>query len=343
MQWLLVMFALVGCGGGADDGLGCESGEVTWTPADGVAQSVTDELPTADADSVEYFLDEPGTLEFCDGSWSVNLRVSSQVEIVGLGEVVLHGDFEGAVIRVEGEGARATVEGLTVTEGKAERLGTYSFGGGVACMDAELVMRDSVITGNLPMSGGAGLATNGCVVVLERVDVVDNGTFEDGETYGEGGGLVIMDSEFLGTSLRIQGNRADDSAAAVFWDNQRDGSWELVDVIVEDNLAMDSVGGIAVGQGELHIASSSPGASRFHRNGLDPASASVVEDAAALHLWDGGVVVDGVDFGATGSVDDNEGPDVWAEDSDKRYAADQSATFTCGRGGACEGTGIESL
>lgn len=145
-----------------------------------------------------------------------------------------------------------TVEGLTITNGDADR------GGGVLCEGAELVLRDVVLSNNRATQGGALAATN-CVVHLVGVDVHTNVAEKEGGGGHIVGGTVTVERSRFGSNrgadgggLLVQGAEGDVSDS-VFEDNAGyvggglwfDGALRLTRNVFRRNEARFTGGGFA--------------------------------------------------------------------------------------------------
>ena len=95
----------------------CET--VTFTGLDG---SRTD-LTAAFTDGRPLLLDQDGTVEVCPGTWFAYLSVRAAVSLRGLGtratDTVLSGGESHTVLTVEGSGASAHLQRLTLDRGSA--------------------------------------------------------------------------------------------------------------------------------------------------------------------------------------------------------------------------------
>jgi nitrous oxidase accessory protein NosD len=181
-------------------------------------------------------LNEPGTLEFCEGTWFVLLHVTSQVEILGHGadSTVLSGGEQGTVVHVTGEGAHATLRSATLDRGYARGAANEGSGAGIRCDEGASVEVVDAVLSNHDAYDGAGLyARDGCDVVLEDVQFVDN--------YAEDDGAALRINHGTGSlsQVRFRGNTARDGGAVLL----DSSAVTMTGVEFQDNVSRDSQGG----------------------------------------------------------------------------------------------------
>ncbi len=197
-----------------------------WTPCEGATFTPTggdpEDLSQAFTDGDYVVIDEDGTLAFCGGTWFVKLTVEASVAVVGLGltpeHTVLSGGEQASVITVSGPYA-LSVENVTLHRGAA--LGSRNndrSGGGLRCdADADISLRDVVMSDNRAYDGAAFYAGAGCHVDAESVTLRDN--------------------------------VSEDDAGAARFDN---ASGDLRDLYVENNSARDA-GGLLLHESDVVI------------------------------------------------------------------------------------------
>ncbi len=232
-------------GGGSSDDTGGEDtgveppescGEVRFVPASGAEERVlTEAFTTGEA----VLLDEDGELQVCVGVWYSLLSVSAEVTVVGqegaLPEhVVLSGGETGTVVSVSGEGARVSLERVTLERGAARGEGNQQRGGGVRCEDAGSVELSEVIfRGNTAYDGGGLFAGQGCEVRGSGVVFEDNSTEDDGGAFrAEEATVVLADAVFTNNDGR-------DGGVMIAWESVV----ELTGATFEGNRSRDSQGG----------------------------------------------------------------------------------------------------
>ena len=154
-----------------------------------------------------------GTLWICEGTWNAQLEVDANhtVDIVGpdgSAVTILDGNYLDLMVYLA-PGSDVTMTGLTIQSGYEYNSGgmlvdqsTFSgtdlvftdnfasFGGAVTTNYADVRFEDTTFSGNGSYYGGAVLtAGNGS----ESIELVDC-TFEDNDSYEDGGGLYLYDS-----------------------------------------------------------------------------------------------------------------------------------------------------
>ena len=127
-----------------------------------------------------------------------------------------------------------TISGLTLTGGSHAPLQVYSGGtiaadsmavtgntpdtnrgGGVNCLDANLTVTNSVISGNTANSGGGGFYLYTCNATIVSTTIADNQAVEG----DDGGGFYINGGTVSIQNSTISGNFADDNSAAIYIDS----------------------------------------------------------------------------------------------------------------------------
>ncbi|MFI4853913.1 MAG: choice-of-anchor Q domain-containing protein [Phycisphaerales bacterium JB065] len=119
------------------------------------------------------------------------------------------GRFE-PVITIQGASADGSViEGFTLTNGQATDPSPGNRGGGIYIDNANVTVRDSVITGNLATIGGA-IYSNASNLTVESTIIEAN------EAASSGGGLYLNQSDFSASDTVFASNVSDNRGGAAF-------------------------------------------------------------------------------------------------------------------------------
>ncbi len=227
---------------GGNTDTGGDSGSTTTIPCEDVrfvGLDGTEVDHTEDFTSGAYVtLTQDGTLFVCPGVWYTHLILEASVDVVGLGEgpedTLLSGGESGSVVVVEGIAASSSVENLSIDRGATEGTHFEHQGGGVTCKGETSLHLNAVILSNHFAYDGSGLyASDGCSLVVEDVDFVDNQSEDDG------GHARLENAQAEFRAARFQGGLARD-CGALFLDNS---IVSIQDSIFEGNTTTDSQGG----------------------------------------------------------------------------------------------------
>ncbi|MBD3162780.1 MAG: hypothetical protein GF346_10365 [Candidatus Eisenbacteria bacterium] len=151
---------------------------------------------------------EPNVLVFADAE--VGITVQGTIEAIG-GEnqpIVFTGPAQGLGwrgIRIEETATGNRLEHCVIEHG--DRAATYESGGGIACLDSDLVMKACMVRENDAYYFGAGLYGVGSDLVIEACEFRDN--LIDSSNSAEGGGIYCEDSQVRITNSRILDNRVE--------------------------------------------------------------------------------------------------------------------------------------
>jgi predicted outer membrane repeat protein len=275
---------------------------------------------TADVMDGEYVATEEGTLWLCDGDYAAQISPRADLWIRGRSEspsaVTLTGNG-GPGVYVTGDPVTVRISDVSLSEGQglSDDSGA-TFGGGLMCDGGSAVTLERVhVTDNTATQGG-GIFAAGC-----SLDVVDAEI--EGNTAENGGGAVLIDGNHLFLNSRVAGNSASGSGGALYAaGNGGRVDLELDGTEIVGNEAT-SVGGVAVVGGDL-VWSGSTG---------DSSGVSGTTGWGGLYLEDATAVLDVVDFGEPGTLDDNEWPDIFVAEKGARYMTGDDKSFECSASG----------
>jgi len=187
----------------------------------------------------------------------VSLVTLSSAELVVTEGLTVQGNGAGAttikqtglfrVFRVSGPGAfTATFDGVTITGGKST-TGTNTHGAGIFAVDENIVVTNSVVTGNSTNNPGGGIALwDGANLTLT------NSTVSNNAATGFGGGIVVNRQTSTVTIDRstLSGNTATTQGGGIYFNYG--GSLSLTDSTVSGNSAAGTGnGGGGVGFGNV--------------------------------------------------------------------------------------------
>ncbi len=225
-------------------------------------------------------------LTLCDGIFHESLHLTRDIVLQsehGLGFTFLVGNQDQSVISTEG--AAVTLVGLDITSGggnlwKDPLGGTVRAGGGVYAADAPLLRLENVRLHHNQAALGGGLFT----ADVERVELV--GVELTANTATErGGGAMLAGGEILAENVWARLGESQSGGGLAL--EQAIASFNTV--VVEDNLATDKGGGLALTTTELVLQNVT-----LQRNTADY--------GAAVHLAGGSLVAD-----ETTALTDNTG------------------------------------
>jgi len=182
-------------------------------------------------------LQEDGTLEFCRGTWFVQLVVSAQVTVRGEGadNTVLSGGETHTILQVEGESSHLIIEDLALDRGAARsEEGNSGSGGGLHCsLGASVTVRRALVSNNTGYDGAGIYGRDGCAIEVEDTVFLGNRSVDDGAGFRVNHGTATL------RAVRFEDNRARDGGAMIFHE-----STVLIDgAEFVGNVSTDSQGG----------------------------------------------------------------------------------------------------
>jgi len=318
------------------------AGLVTFVAPDGTPTDVSSAWAAGTSGSpVGLSLEDDGAYNICEGTWTVALDISADVQLHGQGGsdvVVLSGGGVDTVVSVVDQTVDVVVTGLTITEGYGTWVVDFpnaaggDAGGGLVCAGGStMALDDVVVTENDGYRGGGLAVTDGC-----RVDVADSVFQANTGSYGaaaviDDGVLTFTDSEVADHTTPVNAAifagwsqyDADDGITAVV---------EFHDTLVHGNAA-DFGGGLAMyGFSEALCTASEGTSAGFVDNTSTRAPSSGAggvyidddfDDADAILLES-----QGCDWGTEAGGDDNS-TDVFLDYSNTTYDFGDDADFTC--------------
>lgn len=236
----------------------------------------------------------PGAvIRICPGLYEEHLDIQKQVTLIGAGadQTILDGGGVGRVVSVWR--TTASIEGVTIQHGLArtwlegdEWADPHDDGGGARCVLGTMRIAHSVIRGNVADHTGGGIASIGCTLALEDVEVSNNDSGVIATAHYDGGPLTpafvdITGSRFLDNDgggvlvdarrLRFVGNVVRGNGVSVGGGGLNfDGSDGLIAdnvfegnigvgarvtgaAVLRDNLVTGNGGGYAFGQGHYRV------------------------------------------------------------------------------------------
>ena len=299
-----------------------EVGLASFTDASGVVSDYTSTLSGA------VSLETDGELAVCEGTWSVNLDIAANVDIVNPsgvpGDVVLDGSGSGSVILVATDGIDVSLDGVSLQNGQGSGNAVSDFsgvnGGGIDCTVSatSTITATSVdITGNDSGAVGGGIASSGCDLIFDDVILSSNTADFAGGMYVDDGIVIITDSV-------ISDNAADYGGGMMVYDYTGAVSVTLDEVEVTSNTATLSGGG-------AWFYEDNPGGVSVECLGSSGTSAGFTANTAGEG---GGVAIEGdadvtfdvCDFGTSGS---ENSPESIVDDSGSSLDFGDDETFDC--------------
>jgi len=166
---------------------------------------------------------------------NILLRSKDPLDPTVVANTIIDGDRKGSVVVCESL-QEATLEGLTITNGLADK------GGGISCTACSLTLRRCTITENeATWSGGGAYASTDSSLTFEDCQIAD----DTSEWYGGGAAMVEGPSAVLRNSAFSRNSATEDVAegTALYCE---DGSLEMTDCIISDNFGDFSKGHCAL-------------------------------------------------------------------------------------------------
>lgn len=185
-----------------------------------------------------------------------SILITSNVLINGLGANNFSVSGGDAVRVFNITSGTATLRGLTVRNGKAPEIGSFSRdgGGGVRCADCVLTLENMVISNNVARDGGGGIyLQNVSSAIISSSSITGNSA-----TFFSGGGILSVLSTLTMTDSNLTGNQAintsntfrnDGGGMIVF-----EGSLTMTDCSVAGNASRRSGGGASFAGGTHRIS-----------------------------------------------------------------------------------------
>jgi len=316
-----------------------EFGLAAWVSESGVLDDLGDSLRGSIQSPAEIVLDEPGVLQFCEGTFYVGVEAQADVSILGLGDtsgsVVLDAGGHGSVVQTSLDRVELAVENVSLSGG----TGTFYdatgndpayWGGAIYCNfpDAtseadfsSLSLLNVRLLQNEADHGGAVFANN-CAVDASGADFTDN------TASWAGGAIVQVGARLELTEVLISSNTATMMGGGILYLNGEAGLQTLVfdEVEVVENQS-EMWSGVYVSNADLlWTGSSSTG------SGLRGNESGVALPALEVH---GVFTAQSVDFGSTGSADDNDFYDLKFSGKGSAYLLGDDESFECDEGGVC--------
>jgi hypothetical protein len=283
---------------------------------------------------VQFLADQAGEVRFCSGTYFLNMEIAENVSVVGTGDgpgdVVFDGGENGAVIKILTSEVDFSIRNLTIQNGSGATTDNSStFGGGISCQ-VESTNGDQV-TGTLhglivsenTADAGGGVAVFGCALDVSNTTIIEN--------YAEvGGGLVVLNFGGLTMSdVDIQGNVATDGAGGVYYSSLNfSDTLEVVldDVTLDDNTSDAFGAGWFAGADLIWTSTSNTKAGmRGNYSG----------DGGALGILFGDLETTNVDFGISGTADNNQPFDLEYNGLGSDYNLQDDMSMSCETDGIC--------
>ena len=270
--------------------------------------------------SVSGTTGDPATIYIATGTYSPSeddesfpLQMKSYVSLIGEGADTVILDAEDTAYHVIccAEVDHLTIEGLTVTGGKASGSETDGKGGGAlfaACSD--VIVQYCTVSENRAWMGGGIHCDVRAAVWIEGCLVSENSSILDGYGYSYGGGIGIFRSSPTLIHCSIEGNSAVIGAGVVCDDSSSRIAW----CTILDNWCIPDPSGGSWGGG-IHLSEASPliedctfslnyartgGAIQTGSSYFDIRRCKFVDNEAAsgggIHTWGAGGDIVGCEF-----------------------------------------------
>jgi hypothetical protein len=308
---------------------------VSFVSADsGTFSDVTDRYAGGDeSNPVQPIQTESGTLQFCEGTYYLNLTVEADLSIVGMSQdattVVLNGGGAGPTILSIQPYTALSLMDLSITGGAgyADSSSDSSLGGGLlyTTYSSNGYQMGTVETDNVLIYGntadlGAGLVILGADTTLKNTEIREN---HAGIGYG---GFLFSDGFHNLTSVDVLRNTTDGylGGGAIYAEFAA-YVHEFEDVRFIENQSTTAASALYLSMNMVEWSGTAAGSSSVVGN----QTSSLDYASGAIYLSDAYLDVTDVDFGASGSSDDNSPYDLMLSGTGANYWAPDSATFSC--------------
>lgn len=316
-----------------------DHGSVAFEDRSGEVSNLTDIFNSGNTNyPARYYIDKPGTLTFCGGSWKGALVIDADVEVYGVGgsgnnTLDAAEEFESIMIK---SGARDVyIEGVTFRRGDSKTLGFENnnrrSGGGLYCNTGANIEINDVVIKEANAEAGGGLYLNNCPMVM-RDSVIEQNT----AVYG--GGIAIEQGTFEMIDSSLFENHGNLYGGGVYLYSIRGAiTFTMTDSWIEDNTA-NYYGGVYFNRYysgyniDMSCNASGSGSGGIIGN------SDTYYGAMYLYQYYGGTFTsNGCDFGADGSSRDNSPYDIYhyRSGSSGYYTFEDNQTFTCSTSRSC--------
>ncbi len=325
------------------DGTTDGEGLTTFYPADPDGEIETwDTRPTF----FDIFVEESGELWLCGGTHRMRVKAEMYKEDgwdwSSSTHLTFRGVGPGATIDAEGNGSAVQLkrigavkfEDITLRAGWGDGLSGGNAGGGLACEDVESVefYRGSIADSQAEYGGG--IASEGCNIYLEDVNLERNEATRDGGAiwWGE------QEAELSLRRVNVQQNRAR-NGGGIYTSRQEDGSYtvdvslRLADSSLLDNTSDEGGGAITANQVDLWVGGEG---SQMRGNRSATGAGAVLLNLGAEQS----ATFEAVDFGEADASDKNGQPELWVEGVGMPYAVNGRGSFTCTSSGCGTSTTV---
>lgn len=312
-------------------------GSVAFEETDGTIVNLTEIFDSGNASyPARYYIDRPGTMTFCGGSWKGALIIDADVEIYGQGgaaDNVLDAAEEFPAILIESGAQSVYIEGMTFRRGRANLSGLNGYrrsGGGMYCDGrANIEFNDVVIKESEAEAGGAAYLKN-CSLTMTDSSMVENTGVFGAAIATDASTITMVDSE-------ISDNASSYYAGAMYLYSQNGNiTVNMTDSFIENNSAT-YYGGIYVYRYSYNVdvtcTATSKGSGAFVGN------SDTYYGGAFLYMYStASFVSNGCDFGETGSSRDNTPNDIYqySRSGSGYYSFGDNSYFTCSDSYRCQ-------
>jgi hypothetical protein len=301
----------------------------------GTFSDVTERYASGDeSNPAQPIQTEDGTLQFCEGTYYLNLTVEADLSIEGMSQdattVVLNGGGAGPTILSVQPYAALSLMDLSITGGAGytDSNSGSSIGGGLlystyssnAGYQMGTVEMDNVLIYGNSADLGAGLVILGADTTLKNTEIREN---HADEGYG---GFLLLDGIHNLTNVDIIKNTADDylGGGAIYAEFAA-YVHEFQDVRFIENQSVSTGSALYLAMNMVKWSGTAAGSSSVVGNttsSLDYASGAILLNEAYLDITN-------VDFGAEDSGDSNGPYDLVLDATGANYWAPDAATFSC--------------
>ncbi|MFT4974381.1 MAG: hypothetical protein ACI8S6_000263 [Myxococcota bacterium] len=284
-----------------------------------------------------YYVERPGSITFCGGSWKGALIIDADVEIYGQGgstDNVLDAGEQFHSIVVESGARNIYIEGMTFRRGVANTAGLDTYrrsGGGIYCNTGASIELEDVTIKEAEAEAGGAIYSSGCPITMSNSTLTENNAVF-------GGAVAIDSGTFSMTDSIISGNTGNYYAGGVYlYSRNGNVTFNMTDSFIEDNTATYYGGVYIYRYYGSYNATMTCTATTDGAGGIIGNSDTYYGGMYLYMYYGGSFKSDNCDFGESGSSNDNTPNDIYQYSSagSGYYSYGDSASFTCSNSQTC--------
>ncbi len=287
---------------------------------------------------------EAGTLYVCENTFSADIALEADIDIIGLGEElsVLDGGGSRTILTIETDSLTVDISGVSFDNGSSSTVDPnfgYDVGGALVCFaDSAVTISDSAFHDNLATDGlGGAIASDGCDLLLDSVEISGSSATFGGALFGFSGTIDLVDSE-------VFDNSAVSGGVYYGYGLSTPNEIHFTDSSVYENEAQAWGGALMLDAStDATCSGTTTSAAGFWDNTANSAGGGYGGGAVIVFASDATFEADICDFGTVAGDDDNSPDDIYTDtgafdtgdSSTWGYAYDEDVTVSCTADG-CE-------